>query len=77
MKLTVIQLQKKKRGNTVGNNGIANLNVMCILNVDPISVGTRGWCIDGHRVYNHVIAIVKPYMELSTVLEGKPFDFHV
>lgn len=50
---------------------------MCILNVDPISVGTRGWCIDDHRVNNHVIAVVKPYMELSTVLEGKPFDFHV
>lgn len=54
-----------------------NLNVMCIFNVDFISVGIRGWCIDGYRVYNYVIVIVKFYMELSIVFEGKFFDFYV
>lgn len=49
---------------------------MCILNVDPISIGTRSWCLDGHGIYNHVTAVVKPYMELSAVHEVKPFDSH-
>lgn len=73
--LHVEQLQKWGKI-TVGNLRITDLNVTCVLNVDSISVWTRGWCFDSHGIYNHVAAVVKPYMELSAVLEAKPFDSH-
>lgn len=58
-----------KRAVTIAYHGIIDADRLCVLDVDTISVRTKGWGVYFEAFYVHSFAAIKFEMELRAVLD--------
>lgn len=62
---------------TIGYNGIVYFDVIRVLDVNPISIGTQSRGFYGEQVYMDVLTTIEPKMKLGAVLNFKSLDSQV
>ena len=62
---------------TIGDEWVIYSHIVCVLYVNPISVGALSSCFYCKWFYMYVLATVEPKMELRTVLDSQSFHYQV
>jgi hypothetical protein len=53
------------------------LDIVCVLYVNPICVRALSWWFDAKHLYNNILTVIKPEMELGTVLHSESLDCQI
>lgn len=62
---------------TCPNGAIAYDNIVCLCDVNSISVGAVPWCSQDQIRSRHIVALLKPYMHLLCIFESQVCHFQV
>lgn len=52
-------------------------DIVCVLYMNPISIWTRTWSIDGNRVHVNILAVIESEVELGAVPDVQSLNGHI